>query len=84
MYIKYIHMYITVHQVQLPERGVRAALKNVGSGALVQQTQYSSVHQYSSTARALQQPCDHAPADIHQIRGCGIKNCIKMNVLDVQ
>ena len=46
-------MYITVHQVQLPERGARAALKNVGSGALVQQTQYSSVHQYSSTARAL-------------------------------
>ena len=46
MYIKYIHMYITVHQVQLPERGHRA-------GALVQQTQYSSVHQYSSTARAL-------------------------------
>ena len=31
MYIKYIHMYLTVHQVQLPERGVRA-------GALVQQT----------------------------------------------
>ena len=39
-------MYITVHQVQLPERGHRAA-------APVQQTQYSSVHQYSSTARAL-------------------------------
>ena len=39
-------MYITVHQVQLPERGHRAA-------APVQQTQYSSVNQYISTARAL-------------------------------
>ena len=36
-------MYITVHQVQLPERGHRAA-------APVQQTQYSSVHQYISTS----------------------------------
>ena len=42
-------MYITVHQVQLPERGHRAA-------APVQQTQYSSVHQYISTARALATP----------------------------
>ena len=50
MYIKYIHMYITVHQVQLPERGHRAA-------APVQQTQYSSVHQYISTARALSITC---------------------------
>ena len=47
-------MYITVHQVQLPERGHRAA-------APVQQTQYSSVHQYISTARALDSTGDGPP-----------------------